>query len=394
MSKLEIIDSGCVYRNPNPGYEYTFACHSHLVQLSPSEMLCVYQRGQALYSADSVMVAARSTDGGRTWSDAGLIHDPANDNPVCSYHGPVVTRMSDDTLVIIAMRIDRSEPKQPLFNENTGGIGETDTVLTRSTDNGTHWSALQVLPKPRELVITPSCAVVELSNGRWFQAFDQWHAYDEPGPYRPRTVGLYSDDAGKTWADPVTFADGESAGKGHWHGRIIRLRNDRLFTLFWTGDIKTGGSLPLHRCLGSTNGCNWSTPEPTNLPGQTNWPTELPDGRMVVIYTVRDGPSPGFYAACSDDGGLSWDLDNQIRVWDAAGRDRIGVNSHDSYPRSHDTIAFGVPTSTVMANGDVFCTYWCTEASVTQIRCARLYLDRPSDRLNEPVHDRCQPQET
>jgi len=111
MSKLELIDSGCVYRNPNPGYEYMFACHSHHVQLSPSEILCVYQRGQALYSVDSVMAMTRSVDGGKTWSDEGLIHDPAGDDHVSSYHGPKITRMSDGTLVIIAMRIDRSASK-------------------------------------------------------------------------------------------------------------------------------------------------------------------------------------------------------------------------------------------------------------------------------------------
>jgi len=188
-------------------------------------------------------------------------------------------------------------------------------------------------------------------------------------------VGLYLSDAGKTWADPVTFADGKSAGKGHWHGRIIRLQNNQLFTLFWTGDTKIGGGMPLHRCRGNADGRDWSTPESTNVLGQTNWPAELPDGRMVVIYTVRETQSPGFYAACSEDGGLSWNLDRQVHVWDATGRDKIGVNSHDSYPHSHDTISFGAPTSIVMDNGDVFCTFWCTEASVTQTKFALLQLE-------------------
>ena len=75
MARIRLIDEGVVYRNTNPGYEFHFACHSYLVQLTSKELLCTFQRGQALYSVDSVMVQARSSDGGRSWQTEGLIHD-------------------------------------------------------------------------------------------------------------------------------------------------------------------------------------------------------------------------------------------------------------------------------------------------------------------------------
>ena len=56
MARIRLVDEGVVYRNTNPGYEFHFACHSHLVRLTPQELLCTFQRGQALYSVDSVMV--------------------------------------------------------------------------------------------------------------------------------------------------------------------------------------------------------------------------------------------------------------------------------------------------------------------------------------------------
>ena len=80
MTRIRLVDEGVVYRNPNPGYEFHFASHSHLVELSPAELLCTFQRGQALYSVDSVMVQARSTDGGRSWRSEGLIHDASGDD--------------------------------------------------------------------------------------------------------------------------------------------------------------------------------------------------------------------------------------------------------------------------------------------------------------------------
>lgn len=374
MSQLELLDSGVVYHNPNPGYQYTFACHSHAIELAPDELLCGYQRGQALYSVDSVCAQSRSRDGGKTWTAEPLMCDPKRDNRPYSYHGPMLTRVGERALVALIMRIDRSDPDHPLFNETTGGIVASDTVLLHSRDNGVTWSDPQVVRPPAGQLLTPACPIVVLRDGRWLLAQDEWHAYDAPGPYRPRTVLLFSSDAGRTWGQPVSFADAADQNKACWHGKIQRLRDDSLFTMMWTADNQKWKNLTLHYCTGSAGGRDWSAPQPTNIPGQTNWSVQLPDGRMLAIYTVRETTPPGFYMTFSEDGGRTWDLSKQLHAWDATGRDKIGVHAPDSYPRSHDTIAYGAPTATVLSNGDVFCTFWCTEMSVTQIRHARVRL--------------------
>ncbi len=353
MPTLQTIDSGVVYINPQPGYLSNFACHSHVVQLSDRELLCTFQRGQALYSLDSVLVQARSTNGGKTWGEYVLLHDPRGEHGSYSYHGPFLTRLADGTLLMNAIRWDRSDPDKPLFNETTGGILPADTVLLRCADDSATWSKPQKLAIDDGRILTPSGPVVELKNGTWMLPCDQWHHFDELGPYKPLTVGLFSSDGGNTWDDSVTFADGSGAGKGHWHGRIIRLRDDRLFGMFWTADMKSGAALPLHTCVGSPEGRDWSTPRSTNIPGQTNWAVDLGSNRMVAIFTVRDAQPPGFFAVFSEDGGTTWDLDRKIHVWDTTGRDKIGVNAPDDYPRSHDTISFGAPNAIVLADGDV-----------------------------------------
>jgi hypothetical protein len=372
MAHIQMVDTGVIYINPNPGYEYNFACHSDLVQLSKQELLCTFQRGQALYSADSVMLATRSLDGGKTWTAEGLIHDPAGDDRSYSYHGPMITRVADGSLVVIATRWDRTDREKPLFNEQTGGIGAAQTLLYRSKDKGSTWSSPQIIDMPGNMYLTPSCGIIVLKDGRWMLSTDQWHGYDEPGPYRPRTVVIFSSHEGKTWGDPVTFGVNDTPHFGHWHGRINRLRNDQLFTLFWTANTDTGEAMTHHHCTGSADGREWTVPAPTNIPGQTNWPVDLGNGQMAVIYTVRDTDPPGFFAAVSEDGGKKWDLDRQILVWDATGRDKIGISAPDHYPRSHDTISYGAPTATVLEDGDIFATFWCTEVAVTHIRYARL----------------------
>jgi hypothetical protein len=77
-------------------------------------------------------------------------------------------------------------------------------------------------------------------------------------------------------------------------------------------------------------------------------------------------------ATLSEDGGRRWDVENQVRLWDATGWTHIGIPIPDRYPHSHDTIAFGAPTLMTTQEGELYASWWCTYASLTHIRWARL----------------------
>ncbi|MCB8960910.1 MAG: exo-alpha-sialidase [Ardenticatenales bacterium] len=371
MATLELVSSGPIYRNPNPGYVHVTALFSHLVSLGGTELLCTYNRGQGMYATDLTFWQCRSHDGGLSWGEHELITDRTQDDRPYSYHSPFLTRMRDGELVIVAFRVDRSDPEWPIFNEKTGGLTALEVILQRSHNNGASWGEPEVIDIPADLVITPSTSIIELADGRWFLPYDQWHAFDDPGPYQPRTLGFYSADRGQSWSDPVWFADGAASGKGFWHGRVTSLTDQRLFALFWSADMANGmAPLPLHRCFGSPDGARWTEPEATNIPGQTNNVVDLGGGRLAAVYTTREANQPGFRACLSEDWGLTWDLANQIQLWDATGRERLGVDAPEAYPRSHDTIAYGAPTATLLPNGDILFSFWCTEMSITHIRYA------------------------
>ena len=370
MSRLEIVKESVIYRNPNPGYQAVSAANTSPVQLSENELVCSYNRGQAYYAVDLTLHLARSLDGGYSWSQQSLIYDGTPQK--YSYHAPFASRISDGRIVLFGFRTDRSDPDRPLFNETTGGIAHIDNFLMFSDDNGESWSEPQILSRLEGCVITPCSPLIELPGGEWMLHFDRWHEFDDPGPYRPKSVLLFSSDQGESWSTPTLFGDGQSEGKGFWHGRIITLHDGRLFTMFWSADNKTRENLTLHRCFGSPDGRTWSTPEATNIPGQTNWPVDLREGRMAAIYTRRESDNPGLFVTLSEDEGKTWDLENQVCVWDATGRDKLGVVSLESYPRSHDTIAFGAPHAMRLMNGNILVSFWCTEMSITHVRSAIL----------------------
>jgi hypothetical protein len=191
MTTLTLVDGGAIYRNPDPGHRHISALFPHPIELPGGELVCAYNQGSALYAADLTFILARSADGGATWQGHTPIAGPALDGRPYSYHDPFLSRMRDGELVIGAFRSDRSDPEQPMFNERTGGLRAVEVILMRSADDGRTWGAPEPAALPHGIVATPATAIVELSDGRWFWPFDQWKAFDEEGPYRPRTLGFF-----------------------------------------------------------------------------------------------------------------------------------------------------------------------------------------------------------
>ena len=375
MPNLELIDSGILYINPDPAHYHVFASHAHPLQLTDEEWIATYQRGDGMYAANMNIALTRSLDGGVTWQHQGFIHDRRGDDRPYSYHDGFLSQMGDGTLVIFTFRADRSQPDQPMFSPS-GGLIDNEPVLFFSQDQGHTWSQPQPMTLPAGLVATPASTITELADGRWLATFDQWHGYTDDRPYKPIMLACTSSDRGRTWTPMQIMADGAAIGKGFWHGKSLRLRDDRLFTLYWAADMtqpdKGAVNLPIHYAITAADAAVWPMPQPTNLPGQTNWPAPLPDGTLAAIYTLREAEQPGFFVALSHDLGESWDLEHQVRVWDTTGWTTLGISSPDKYPRSHDTVAFGAPTLTATSEGELYASWWCTYASLTHVRWARL----------------------
>ncbi len=377
MAKLELIESGILYINPDPAHHHVFASHAHPLQLSAQEYIATYQRGDGMYAANMNIALSRSLDAGITWKHEGFLHDRNGDDRPYSYHDGFLSQMSDGTLVVFAFRADRSQPDKPMFSPS-GGLIENEPVLFFSDDGGHTWSAPQPIQLPPGIVATPASTIVELADGRWLATYDQWHSYEDDRPYKPLMLALFSEDRGHTWQDTQTMADGAAIGKGFWHGKSIRLADDRLYTLYWAADMTQQDegplNLPIHYAIADKHGKSWPMPKPTSLPGQTSWPALLPNGTLCAVYTLREDNRPGFRAVLSTDGGQTWDLDHQVRLWDATGWTNIGISSPEKYPRSHDTIGFVAPTLMTTLVGDLYESWWITYSSITHFSLARLRL--------------------
>jgi len=386
VSRIRVVATGIPFRNPLPGHRAVSAHLPFIQPLSEQELICVYRRSSAFYSPDGVLAKTRSRDGGKTWHEEGLVRDTRPEDRPCSYSAPFLSKLRDDSLALVAFRVDVSNPDRLMVNPDTGGFLPTETLLFRSMDKGRTWSAPQVIALPEGIIAYLAGAAVELNDGSWFLPFDNGKAYEDPNAVKAVMFGLFSRDQGRTWGELIRFADGAEQQKAHWHGRVTRLLDGRLFALLWTQDLSTGKFIDLHRTVSDVTGRQWSVPEPTGIPGQTSWVVDLGQGRVFAAYTVRDLPAarhaaqadvkpPGIRGILSEDGGRSWDKSSDIVLWDATDRETIGVAAKDTYPVSHDVIAFGRPQAARMPDGDVLASFWCTEACVTHIRFARLRVE-------------------
>jgi hypothetical protein len=372
MKRLCIEQEDILYRNPRPGYRAECAFLTNIIPLSDRELLCFFRLGQAFYSVDGKLAILRSKDAGQNWSLDGFVWDPANDNHPYSYSLPHGTKFSDGRLAVIARRNDCVNPDQTFFNPSTGGAQMCDIVIFFSHDQGQNWSAPNVLDLPGEgLTDTPS-QIIELNDGRWFLGCESWKGWDDTSPLHIKCFGVFSDDRGKTWGDRIDLPGAAHKDKMYSHSRFKKMKDGRIGALQWTQEIGGNKDFDLHLIKSDTSGKKWSEPQPTGIQGQTCCLADLGDGLLAAAYTSRTGTSPGIYVILSEDGGITWDMDHQVMVWDAAGQEFLGVVHKADYPVSHDNIAFGKPDLARVSDDTLICSWWCTQACVTHTRFARL----------------------
>lgn len=376
MTTISIEREGVLYINPRPAYQAISAMNSYILPISDSELLAVYRKGQAYYSVDGGVYTARSTDGGNSWVEEGCAWDPQCGGEPFSYGYGMPTLLAGGEMLLATLCFDRSDPEAPVFNEVTGGVRGNRTVLQRSQDLGRSWSAPELLPlpDPRGEVNVPS-PIIELENGRLFLPCEVWKPFDDPTPLHLFGFGLFSDDGGRNWGDRVDYPSATDAAKMYSHTRYIRMRDGRLGGLQWTQPVGGQGNCHLSWVSADPTGKRWDCPKPTNLFGQTSWAVDLGGGVLAAISSIREEREPGEYVFLSHDGGLTWNVDGGVVVWDAVGQEFLGVQHKPSYPRSHDNIAFGAPTLTQAPDGALFASWWCTQASITHVRYAKLRVE-------------------
>jgi hypothetical protein len=368
--KIKILDEGILYYNQNPGYQSIHAYFPYIEQLDDKEFICLYGRGSAMAGADRVVAQLRSTDGGKTWKEEGVVRDPSKDEKEFMYYHGAVTKLKNGRLIAVLTRFDRSDPGELMWDPETGfGYPQSEIVILWSDNKGQDWSEPKIVPFPEGMLGNHGGPVIELDNGNLMLGWEQWKHSTDPLPFpEQKSLVFISEDGGNNWGYPVIVADGTKKKIGYFDARFTRMGSGQLLALFWTFDIKADKAMAVHRSVSRDSGETWSDPEPTNITnGAIAHPVRLDNGKLLAAYTVRYGGDPGIYAVLSGDEGISWDINDRVRLWDATGNTNVGPMK-DRELETMMGYAFGMPYVMQLKDGNVMACFWCTSECITHIR--------------------------
>lgn len=370
MAGIGTRETGLVFRNPKPHLRSVHAYFPSVAALSEREMLCAMVIGSAFESVDGHVEFFRSFDEGKTWDAEGRLL-PAWSKGVAS-ESCRITRMSDGELVALMMCADRTDPEEGLANAETLGFVPTEFCLFRSLDDGRTWSGPEEVTPP---VVGPSyesnARIVELSDGRWLLYTSTWRAWDGYDPTGMKAVAFLSDDKGKTWPEYSVVLDGSADGVIHWEQKIIELKDNRILSIAWAYDERTGSDRPNVYALSEDGGRSFGIAQSTGLPGQTSSIIEVGDGEILCVYRRVD--DPGLWADIASLERDEWINHERQCLW----RPALPEKKKDTVVEKFHALRLGAPVLVRLPGGDIFLALWCYEDCVSNIRWFRLRLKSP-----------------
>lgn len=255
---------------------------------------------QHLRNTTDIMVA-RSTDGGRTWTDHKSIAHADVERDGAIWVAPEINRLRDGRLVLIC-DLGQRKPGQnlPMLSQwQAKERGMTNHIFI-SDDDGRTWTG----PTKTDDVGGEPGRVHELSNGVWMYTrtdSNKTTAIKNPtlpwGPIYYRSTAVFSDDKGKTWNRTASLADDPLIGDCEVD--LVELAPGRILAMTRVGDGGGQYGQPTRYVYSEDHGRTWSKPVLAPFYGQRPIPGLLASGKVLVTFRNTQGTT-GSYAFVFD----------------------------------------------------------------------------------------------
>ena len=372
---MRIVAHGVV-NSGEAGGPRAVATFPSIAPLSDGELLAVYRVGSAKDSDDETIEIRRSSDEGRSWSDAVQPFSSILNGRCGSLKVAYVTQLEGARLAVAALWVDRGAfPGKPLFNEDTEGCLPMEILLAESQDLGRTWTPWQAVPVPNKIG-PPSLTnpLLRLPDGRWVLSIESNKDYLDTSRWLQRVVYLYSEDAGHSWSTPVTVSQDPSGRIFNWDQRAGIAPDGRLVTFSWTYDRETSVYLNIHRRLSTDEGATWTQPEDLGFADQASHPAILPDGRTVLAWVDRfETRSIRARSASAID--ARFDPAREVLLYEHASVDsRVQTGGTGEMLAEMNLWSFGLPFAEALPSGDVLVVYYAGPLSCMSIYWTRLSL--------------------
>lgn len=264
-------------------------------------LVCSYLKTDAHHRTTTDIMIARSEDGGRTWkSHQSIAHlDVHKDEGI--WVAPELNSLRDGRLVVICDRGHRKPGQSfPMLSDWQKPDRGMWNYLFLSDDGGRTWTG----PRKVDDVGGEPERIHELSNGWWIFTRTQSKPTSEIkhptlpwGPNYYMSVGVISEDKGKTWGRTVTVAD--SPLHGDCEVGLVEMEPGHIMAVTRIGDGNGRYGQPSRILHSYDYGLTWSKPELAPFYGQRPIPGRLKLGKVLVTFRNTWG-TPGSCAILFD----------------------------------------------------------------------------------------------
>lgn len=262
-------------------------------------------RGGAVYGL-------RSSDAGKTWSDAFLVVDTPEDD-----RDPHVAQLGNGDVLV-------SFFDSVYYTEDGKRKRDAQTYVVRSTDGGKTWGEPNVVTTPyKDKAGIGHRVFVSGPPAQLKDSHVVLPIYHEEAPGHYVTAVVHSDDFGQTWAKAVPVDPEKSLefSYGFCEASIARVSDGRLIILMRPG---------MHQAYSSDEAHTWT--ETAKLPHRGDAPTVMLTSGNILLVAHRH---PGTAVTISADDGATWSKPNQI-----------------------DTVGGAYPGLVELDDGSVMCIYY------------------------------------
>ena len=352
-AKPTILDEGTAVSDENLN-----AYHPSLICFDALNWLITYDLGSSPDALDYHTRAARTSDGGRTWTDAGRLLKERGK----STHTIRTNRMLDGRLIGFGKLEDRNGYARRC-NRETLGQAPMQLFWICSPDNGGHWSEPCFISPPLEGPTWELChAIIELPDGGWAAPVATWRDWAGRLPNGQQTGILISKDQGMSWPHYGRSFDGRKTGFIHWEQSVITMEDGSLVSVAWVFNPETGETLPNQFTRSYDCGRTFTLPQPTGFLAQTC--KLLPLGQNLVAAAFRRHDQPGLWLEVAEICGTEWNRLERVLLWNGAAS---GMHESGNVAENLKALRFGQPSMARLDSNTIALVYWRQEGETSVI---------------------------